>query len=236
MYTNKIPKSQLPDKFPYTIYNFNTIKLSLEQSLQNWKEPYLRVISIDPGSKKFAICVEKRPRGPGLIQNELFINLSLSSAFNPRGFECDLYNNLTNFLDQHLTLFHCCHLIIIERQMAINYKMVRVSQHVLSYFSIKLKNSPFLPIIMEIDSKIKSSQLSAPKGMNRIHLKKWTVSIVRTLLSMRRDLKSLGILNSHTITEQYDLSDTVAQIEGLFTLLKLGLTKLPIKLNIISKK
>ena len=61
MYQRKTPKSQLPDKNEFTIYNPHTIDLEKK----NWPD-VVKVISIDPGIRNLALRVESR----GIRTNE----------------------------------------------------------------------------------------------------------------------------------------------------------------------
>jgi len=231
MYRAKIPKSQQADKTPYTAYNPHTIPISE----RNWSEPFVRIISIDPGTKNFCIRVEERPKDPtsGLIKGLLYERLTLTNQLNEEMLY-SVYDVLTEFLDNHLDLFLTCHIVIMERQVPLNYRAVRISQHALSYFMFKLKNNPLLPLIMEIDSKLKGKQLGAPQGINENQLKKWSVQKATELLTIRRDEFSLTKLRK--ATKKDDLADTVCQIEALFSYLQWPLTQAPsiIKLTINS--
>lgn len=235
MFRPKTPKSQLPDKTPYTAYNPHTIPLSE----RNWSQDYYRILSIDPGIKNFGIRIEDRPRlkSNSLITTKLFQRLTLSSL-SPSLSSDSIINNdnlsfiydiITNFLDQHLDLIKSCHFIIFERQLPINYRTVRVSQHLLSYFLLHLKNSPLLPIILEIDPKLKSKQLGAPSGLNDKQIKDWSVEKALYLLELRKDSFAIDIINKERNhrgkKKPDDLADTVCQIEALFSYLNLPLTE-----------
>lgn len=215
----KLAKSQQPDKGPYTLYNPHT--RDLEE--RNWSTDFIRVCSIDPAVGNFAIRVETRPKyeKPDFITCQLFTKISfkidLSSSTKSTGMDDFYYifDALTYFLDKYLDLFKTCHLIVIERQLPENYRAVRLSQHALSYFLIHLRDSPLLPIILELDSKVKGHQLGA--GVTGQALKKWSIVKATELLTQRRDQYSLDILESFK-TKKDDLADTVCQIEALFTL------------------
>lgn len=205
MFHPKTPKTQQPLKRPANIYFFHSKPLSLRQ----WSFP-LRIISIDPAIKNLAIRVEERGQRNGneIIQTLLFEKITLDSSDEMSG----LYLSLTHYLDQHLNLFMTCHLILIERQLPINYRSVRVSQHLISYFSLLLRDSPLLPALLEIDPRLKGRQLESPPYLTDRGLKKWAVEKAQEILQERGDQKALTII--HRERKKDDLSDTVVQIEA----------------------
>jgi len=137
-----------------------------------------------------------------------------------------IYKNSSMLLDRYINLIYNCHLIIIERQLSKNYKMVRFSQHIISYLIVKLMNNPCKTVILEVDSKLKSRQLAAPKGLNAKEIKKWAIQLADRILKARQDQKSLSIIKSAK-SKKDDLSDTVIQIEAIFSYFDLPITQLP---------
>lgn len=234
-FQRKIPKTQAPDKSPFTSYHFHTV------STENRQWPHIiRVISIDPGIANFCIRVEERPIDFTVKippKSLLYVKLKLSKEAQQltESNECIYYKSLFDFFELHLALFQSCHLVIIERQMPFNYKATRIAQHIITFFMIYLKNLSHLPAIYEIDSKLKTDELGAPKTLNDRGIKQWTPIKAVELLEMRGDTESLSILNKNK--KKDDLSDVICQIEGLFSFLGLPLTAdtIPLKLNIISK-
>lgn len=202
MFHPKISKSQQSLKRPCNIYFLHSKPLSLRQ----WSFP-LRIISIDPAIKNLAIRVEERRENIS-IQTLLFKRINL----DPDDEMTNIYLSLTNFLDLHLDLFMTCHLILIERQLPINYRSVRVSQHLISYFSLRLKDSPLLPALLEIDPRLKGRQLEAPPYLTDRGLKKWAVEKAQDILQQRGDDEALEILRRER--KKDDLSDTIVQIEA----------------------
>ena len=202
MFRPKTNKAQPTDKEPYVIYPFH----SQDINNRNWQNNY-RIISIDPANKNFAIRVEERLTYPTTL---LFKRLSLSDNNDLTS----VYQTLTYFLDQYLELFLTCHLVIVERQLPTNYRAVRISQHVISYFMLRLKDQPLLPIIIEINPKLKSKQLLAPSSLNDRGIKKWAIEKAIELLTSRSDIVGLNIINKER--KKDDLADTVVQIEAFF--------------------
>lgn len=236
MFRSKIPKSQKPPKTPYTAYNPHSIPLTERR----WNQGYFRVVSIDPSGrsgKNFGIRVESRP-GPGdygFITTDLFLRYSLPSQTKSPEDEClsSTYDRLTDFLDSHLPLFLASHIILIERQLPENYCAVRFSQHILSYFLIKLKDTPLLPLILEVSSKLKLRELGIPSGLPKKDYKARLVDKAKELLTKRGDMEAVGLIE-RSKTKPDDICDCVCQIEAVFAYLKWPLTQERIKLVIRS--
>lgn len=224
---NHFQKKPKVDKTPYTIYNPHTIPVSERK----WDQGYYQVVSVDPATKTYTIRVERR-YFTGQIIPLHFVKVKLNPDPDAT-LMCTAYDNLTNLLDSLMPLFEESHMFMVERQPPVNYKTVRISQHTLSYFMIKMKNRPLLPLIIDVDPKLKGKQLGAPKGINEKQLKIWAVEKATELLLKRGDHYSLDII--HKTTKKDDLADTVCQIEAVFGFLRLPLTPEPvpqIRLNI----
>src|SRR5438874_8442394 len=91
----------------------------------------INVASIDPAIKNFALRLESRSRR------------SVTTIYmNKVKFEDDtsVYSQITTYLDEFNEDFLDVHITLIERQMSVNYNMIRVSQHCLTYFAIKYPN------------------------------------------------------------------------------------------------
>jgi hypothetical protein len=91
---------------------------------------------------------------------------------------------------------------------------------------IKLKNNPLETLIIELNSKLKSKMLNAPKNLTRACLKNWSDEKAISLSESRGDTISLNILKSNIKTD--DLSDTIVQEEAASVLFNFnfGTTKI----------
>ena len=236
MFSQKIPKSQLPDKALITTYYPHTTDIKNRV----WSQSYYRVVSIDPGIKNFAFRIETRSNQLGISteyfhpKTEVFEKVSFSHHVTDENTGiCNLYSELNKFLDQYEKWYPTVHMVIVEKQMAINYKMVRLSQHVITYFHTKIMNMPYLPSILEVSSKLKTNELGAPKGLTPTGVKKWAIQKAYELLAIRSDETAIGLINETLISKKDDLADTVIQIEAVFTYYGLPLTQCPIKIDIV---
>lgn len=222
MYPKKVPKSEQPDKSYYTIHHCHDTAEPIDYTS---RKDYYDIASLDPGRRNFAIRIERRNLMTGKIIALGYEKIDLIG----KGEE-DLvvhidkfYRRLNDFLDKYLNLIKLCHLVIIERQMHINYRMVRFSQHLITYLTIHLKNNANLTVIIEVSNKLKTFALHAPKGLSDKDVKKWAVSTADALLKARNDQASLNVL-LHAKKKKDDLSDTVVQIEAFFSHVGLPVT------------
>ena len=238
-----VPKSQQPDKQPYTLYHPNDGRPASDRI---WNQNYYQVVSIDPSIKNFGFRIERRyiVQSNGILSSGPIVPLSfLRVAFGPPPVKkkknaegklvpiepepdpngpVTLYSEVTDFLDQHIPAFLETHFFIIERQLPHNYRAVRISQHVISYLLDRLKSAPLMPIMMEIDSKLKSRQLGCPRGLNERQNKLWLIAKALDLCRIRGDTASLNLITREK--KKDDLSDTICQIEAIFILLQLPAT------------
>lgn len=210
----KIPKER--EKPPITSH---TIHTSIAD--RHWDPNCLRFVSVDPGIVNFAIRIEKRtvlPDGSIQVIPEVFekIDLSPSVVSVEGGKTTDLYIKVIRFLDPFLPLLRQSNVIIVEEQLRQNKKMIRMSQHILSYFMIHLRDESTKPLIFEISSQVKSKELNAPKGMD---VKIWSVGEALRILNIRKDQVSMGAIETARNTKgkkkKDDLADVIIQIEAV---------------------
>ena len=98
------------------------------------------IFSIDPGRVNFACRLEER-REDGTIHTLLFKKMRFEELLD-----------LQNFFDEHQSLLSKATICIVEKQMSINYTMIRIAQHVETYFLTKYPNIA----VFEIGSKLKA--------------------------------------------------------------------------------
>lgn len=209
----KLKISEQEKKEPYIIYNYH----SKPDSERIWNEPYYQLLSIDPAEKNLALRVERR-YFDGKIIPLAFDKVDVRNT--SEGVTIDVYGRAINFLDRYKQLYYGCHYVIIERQLPFNYRAVRISQHIITYLMLLLKDTSLLPIIVELSSKVKGKYLDAPDDLNDKGLKRWATEKARELLQIRGDQWSIDVMNFFW-KKQDDLADTICQIEAFFILLGL---------------
>ena len=230
MYQKRAGKLNLPDKNQYTTYNPHNIDLNERK----WPE-VVKVISIDPGIRNLALRVESRGINSNCypIKTLVFEKLRITEDDRRLDGNVDqLFFLVTNFLDKYREIFKECHMLIIERQLPINYKAVRVSQHIISYFLFLFKNvMPTLPLIYEVDPKLKTKQLGASKHLNERGVKQWSVDLGKELCVKRQDYDALKILQKNKAKSD-DLCDVIVQAESFFSFQGWPLTSTLSTLNV----
>lgn len=215
MFQQKIPKSQKQDKTLYDKHYYHDVS----NKYRDWDlGNFIQIISIDPCKSKlinFAFRVERRFDN-GIVQTIMMKNIT-------DGISNDIYNSITDFLDENIEYINKTHIFIIERQLPYNYKAVRISQHVITYLMVKTKNNSFLPEIIEVDSKLKSKQLNAPANLSSKGIKKWSVEKAISLLNKRNDQYGLDLLDELKNKKQKldDYCDTICQAEAYISLINL---------------
>ena len=233
----KVPKLQSPDKNEYTVYNPHTIDLSKRET-----GDVVKVISIDPGIRNLALRVETRGMTSSNhpIKTIVFEKLKITEEDRRlAGNNDQLYFLMTQFLDKYREIFKTADFVVIERQLPINYKAVRISQHIITYFLILFKDRmPLLPVVYEVDPKLKGRELGASKHLNERGIKQWSVDYAKALFTKRQDYDALKILQKNK-SKGDDLADCACQMEAFFSFQGWPLTpdKLPepkpvLKLNI----
>lgn len=221
----KVPKKQQIETNNYTIHRISD--LDENQRVFRWTQDYYQIASIDPGIENLAIRIERRYKD-GRILPLYYDRVKLSEPQDPDPMS-RIYFNCTQFLKTLQPYFLECHLIVMERQLPINYRCIRISQHMVSYFVLTLADSPLMPLMIEIDNKSKGRALNIPRGLNKLQYKDWLIEKATELLQMRQDQAGLDKLlnersNSKKKKKQDDLADTVCQAEALCVLFKLPLT------------
>jgi hypothetical protein len=223
----KILKSESADKGPFTNHLYHDTLSPIDYH----NKEFLMFTSIDPGIKRFAMRIEKRYANSRLpIITELQIATTFSDFVTGANGESSLYNEVTKFLDTHFNLINQCDFIIIERQMEFNYQMVRLSQHMVTYFQFRLKNNYMRTRIIEQDSKIKTKALGAPAGMGKKQLKEWAYFVATQLIEQRRDEACMQFFNKmKRKLDKYDPADTIVQLEAFCVHHKFRKTDIVIK-------
>lgn len=232
----KVPKSQQPEKTPYTIHNPHT--RPLEERV--WNENYLQIISIDPSIKNLGFRIERRYFDgriqPIALSRTTFGTNAITTETAPNGTALTvntLYRDVTTFFNTYNEYFPTTHILIMERQLPQNYKAVRISQHVLTEMMIRLANQPLLPLIVEVDSKLKSRQLGCPKGLNERQTKLWLIEKALLLSQQRGDDFSHDLISRSR--KKDDLADVICQAEAWCSFVGLPCTVPVVKLNIQPK-
>lgn len=186
-----------------------------------------QVVSIDPAIKNFALRIEKRYR-TSFVETVYMVKVDFSqygdvsestgtTTIDPR-----IIAAATSLFMQCLPLFQDTRIVMIERQMAVNYKATRMFQHILTFFLMVVSTFKYPCIIMDISPKLKGRVLGAPKGINHAQMKVWGIEKALEILAWRNDQVAIQIIKQHrgkSKTKADDLADTIIQAEAWFILL-----------------
>lgn len=166
-----------------------------------------RIISIDPGINNLAIRIEIR-QGDN-VYTEILTKHKLKSKD-----EENIYINLINILLTYENYYKNCHFIIIEKQVKMNQNMIKLSQHIISFFLMNTRLNNFKPIIVELDSHIKGRLLPKCNRGDHKEIKKYSIQKAMELLMFRNDINGWNILNSEK--KKDDLADVIVQAEAFW--------------------
>lgn len=217
MYAPKTSKLESEKKGNYFLYN------STQPFNLNGKYSFT-IVSIDPAIKNLAFRIEKRYVQTGWIETVVWDKQNFYNDDDPPQSQL-LYLRINQYLDRHHEQIKNADIVVIERQLAINYKSLRVYQHIISYFTFRYPNI----LCTDIDPHMKGFKLGAPKGISKPALKQWAVEEMYNLLLTRRDQHGLDTIDvwkkkKHKLD---DLADSLVQIEALCILWDLPLTRIP---------
>lgn len=171
----------------------------------------IKFVSIDPGTKHFAIRIEIISFGDiTSYQMILFQLINFEERLKERKEDLNDYNMIIaieNYMQSIKCLLVNTNIVIIEDQMKINKKTLPIFRHLISYFM----HSPIYEdtCVIGMSPKFKGKML----GLKGKDIKKCTVDIIINIFKQRNDVESLRILASHE--KKDDLCDTKAMIESM---------------------
>jgi hypothetical protein len=157
------------------------------------------LISIDPGVKNLAVCILNNS-----LKLENFHNIQLSKNHL-------IYQELTNKLEEILTEISSSKnpCLLIEKQLPRGGILLRIQQHIITYFIIK---RPDMPII-ELNPKNRSTMLKEYYKKKTITKKDSVLWVIEKLKKLN-DMKALHVISS--LKKKDDFADTICQVYSLF--------------------
>lgn len=166
-----------------------------------------RIISIDPGIVNLAVRIEIRK------DQNVYTEILTKHKLKCKNEE-NIYINLINILLTYENYYKNCHFIIIEKQVKMNQNMIKLSQHIISFFLMNTRQNIFKPIIIELDSHIKGRLLPKCNKGDHKEIKRYSIQKAMELLMNRNDINGWNILNSEK--KKDDLSDVIVQAEAFW--------------------
>lgn len=201
--------------------------------------PYRRLCSIDPGITDLCIRFELRKlndKGKEDVITEVSDILDLTDGAKKTNTwknqeVVHIYNRLTKLLDMYLDLFLSSHIIVVEsqpikgRNLGVLVAVTRVTQHIFTYLSLRLSYSTLLPLIIEVDPKLKYVNNNYPVNqidengkkvkIKKPAKKKHSTALALELLEQRGDEVGLNKIKSAKAKHKDDMADTIMQLEGV---------------------
>ena len=194
----------MPDTKTHVEYYFHT-KPKTDRRWGNIRN----VASIDPGIDHFALRIESINIDTKEIRPIVYTKFPARRSKKQTTLLEDYYTHLTENLDIFLPQLLECHYFIFEHQAKISTRMVRISQHVLTYLGLKTRDSPKLPSIIEVLTTVKKRVLCPKKGED---IKECSINKAIEDFTVGKDNFSLDILNE--AKKKDDLADAYWQLRG----------------------
>lgn len=181
-YAKKAPTSV---KAPFIIFNPH----STQPCISNSDPDIIVITTIDPGIKNCAIRTSTFNIKTNISKTLLickidFTHVNFYEHSTGIGIETQYYAAIFSSLEPYERYFQYSHYIGIESQLAINYDLVRMGQHIITFLMCCTRNKGYNPLIIELDSHLKSRLLQAPPKMTKVQLKAWArakgIELLRT--------------------------------------------------------
>lgn len=214
-------------KAPYLIFNPHEGEAPLNsKKLYPTYEPWVQITAIDPGIKNCAIHVIRRTKSETktLMLNKFNFTIS-SHDESTIGLDTMYYTRVIEYFGQYINYFTTSQYIIIESQLPINYDMVRLCQHIITFLLLYVKNQGLKPLIVEIDPKFKSKLFGAPPKMTYAELKKWAWENAVKILNARGDSQTAKVITDSGKKDDY--GDVICYTEAWWLVLSQGIYSIP---------
>lgn len=183
------------------------------------EETFTQIMAIDPGIKNCGICIQ-RIWSSGYVEVVMLARINFLIGDLPTN-DTIYYTNCIRELRKYLPVMELCQYILVESQLPVNYDMVRMSSHIISFLMISLENKGCKPMICEIDAYFKSRIFGAPPKMTKPELKKWTRDFVLKVLEERNDKECSALIKSSKKFD--DLCDVLGYTLGWWKALNEGI-------------
>ena len=173
MYKSKPKKSHLIDESDFII-------VFPHDGVQDWKENYIQIVTIDPGKKNLAIVFERRYFG-GRIETLSYMLVELdqhmkdvqeSQVMNVKIRSDKLYINIITIMYGYRDLFRGCHWILIEKQLTENTDACIVMTTCLTAILNMVADSPTRPYVAMMSPMLKTRILAPGVKMDKKERKK----------------------------------------------------------------
>jgi hypothetical protein len=173
-------------------------------------ETFTQIMAIDPGIKNCGIGIQRR-WSSGYVEIVMMARIDFLTGGVPVS-DTMYYTNCIREFRKYLPVMEMCQYILIESQLPVNYDMVRMSSHIISFLMVSLENKGCKPMICEVDAYFKSRILNAPPKLKKPELKKWCRDYVLNLFQERGQVEAYNMLFKAKKFDEF--ADTVSYCEG----------------------
>lgn len=226
MSKNTVPKKKVAKKQPPKAPLCYTSHLIHTRKDRDWsKEKIFRIVIIDPGYVNLGFRIERREVDTRKVITEVMIRKTLTKVARPAS---SFAGDLIGFLNDYRELFMNTHIVLIEKQVVMNYDMVVAGPIIMTYFATILRDAPLLPLLIEVFATVKTNVLGdrdfiksfgyETKSQKRSAVKKWSKFVAPQILKARGDEKGLAILKNEK--KKDDISDTIIMPDAFLILLE----------------
>jgi hypothetical protein len=222
-------KSETSGKPPFLIFNAHTLTPCVGNP-----DGSIVITALDPGIKNCAFRTSVYYPQSGVSLTVNMVNLDFTSfpslpsgggGGRVIGVETQYYSAIFKAFEAHMRFFSASQYICIESQLSINYDMIRMSQHIITYLMVTLRDQGARPLIVEIDSRMKTRMLNAPAKMTKPERKAWAHVAGVAYLRQSGDFEYANWLEAKRKGD--DLGDVILYEKCLIMFLTTGGNVLP---------
>ena len=212
-FSNKKNPTNYNSKPPYIIYNPHSCDAPVIDPEQKDK---ITITTIDPGRINCGIYVGNYYKDEDKYWSKYLARLNFVTSEEDKAHYVESVKVLDK-LEEDYSYFSQSHYIVIESQMAISYENTRMGQHLISYFITKFRNKGNCPLVVEINSKIKTKLLGCPDKLSKYQYKKWCREKALNLLETKgindeNKNKFIDLINSNKKSD--DMGDVICYFEA----------------------
>jgi hypothetical protein len=207
--------------------NKETIK-----SLNRENSYYYQITAIDPGAKNCGVRVERRWITNGKVSQietvgNVKFNFTTRLKAHNNGIDLSLtgegghtdtiyFTEAIKHLESWIPLISQSQYVLIETQMEVSTLNTRLGQHFITIMCTALRNKGTLPLIIEIDSRMKTRILNAPakdSSGKKTDIKEWAIAKAYELVTRNNDALGFQALEDGK-RKKDDMADVICYCEA----------------------
>lgn len=216
MFTQKPLKSEKESKALCTIFFPHSIQYPPDHLTELFHRPKTIVASVDPGIKNYAIRIAERNNTTRKTSSLYYARWILDQPDKSKDeVELDVtYECLSKKFTSIIDIIEQVDILLVERQLPINYNSNRVMQHTITWFESAFRQNKTgrYPIICLISPTLKGKMFDVPRGLPKPELKKWSTQQTIEILEDNGDEWALQRIQKES--KKDDMADVVTQYEA----------------------